>query len=103
MEAKRLRKIAAVGMVVGIALAILGQLPSLTALFIVGLTVSTIGISATSYFILLSWLYARALKKEMKEEAKPPPAILCPRCGAEIRSNLKYCPKCGKKIQAKKT
>ncbi|MFQ6068208.1 MAG: zinc-ribbon domain-containing protein [Candidatus Bathyarchaeia archaeon] len=97
----RPRKIAIVGLIVGLVFIVLGQLLLLPALFIVGYTVFIICTGIYSFLSVLRWQYARALKMEM-EEAKPPPISECPRCGTKVGKNVKFCPKCGKKIQAKK-
>lgn len=89
-------------LIIGITLIIIGQLLSFTALYITGFAVFTICTGATSFFTILKQQYAKALKTEMEEEAKPPPVNVCPRCGTKVRKNVKYCPKCGKKIKAKK-
>ena len=101
-ETNRRRKMVLAGLIVGIALIILGQLLSFTAFYITGFAVFTICTGATSFFTILKQQYAKALKTEMEEKAKPPPVNVCPRCGAKVRRNVKYCPKCGKKIKAKK-
>ena len=101
LETNRRRKMVVVGLVVGVALAILGQLVPFPALFIVGYTVFLICAGAISFFTVLKWQYTKALKEKRKEEAKLPVNV-CPRCGTKVRKNTKYCPKCGKKIHTKK-
>jgi len=101
-ETNHRRKMALIGLIIGIALIILGQLVSFTALFITGFAVLTICSGATSFFAILKQQYAKALKTKIEEEAKPPPVNVCPRCGTKAKKNVKYCPKCGKKIQTKK-
>ncbi|MFP3984582.1 MAG: zinc-ribbon domain-containing protein [Candidatus Bathyarchaeia archaeon] len=100
-EANRFRRIAVLGLTVSIPLIFLGQL-FLPVLFIIGYTVFIVCTGITSFFTVLKWQYGKALKQEREEKEKPPPAILCPRCGVEVGKTVKYCPKCGKKIQAKK-
>jgi hypothetical protein len=102
LKTHRRRKMVLAGLIIGIALTILGQLLSFTAFYITGFTIFIICTGATSFFTILKQQYAKALKTEMEEEAKPPSVNMCPRCGTKVRKNLKYCPKCGKKIKTKK-
>ena len=101
-EANRRRKIVIVGLIVGLVFIILGQLAQFPIFLIIGLTIFPICTGITSFLTILKWLYAKALKKEMEEKAKPPPVTVCPRCGTKVRKNTKYCPRCGKKTQTKK-
>jgi len=103
LETNRRRNIVITGLIVGIALAILGQLVPFPALSIIGFTIFTICTGATSFFTVLKWQYAKTMKTEMEKEAKPPPVDVCPRCGTRVRKNKEYCPKCGKKIKTKKS
>ncbi|UCE96832.1 MAG: zinc-ribbon domain-containing protein [Candidatus Bathyarchaeota archaeon] len=100
-ETSHYRKIAVAGLIIGIILIILGQLPQLPALFIIGYTLTFICTGATSFFTVLKWQHSKALEKEIEQETKPPPVTACPRCGTTAKANATYCPKCGKKFKAK--
>jgi len=100
-EADRFKRIALLGLIIGIVLIVLGLL-MFEPLFILGFTIFMICTSITSFLATLKWQYARALKMETKKKEKPPPINVCPRCGTKVEKSLKYCSKCGKKIQAKK-
>jgi len=100
-EANRIRRIALLGLIMGIVLIVLGMLV-FEPLFVIGFTIFIICTGIISFLTTLKWQNTRALKKGTDEKEKPPPISVCPRCGAKVGKNLKYCPKCGKKIQAKK-
>lgn len=101
-EAVRYRKMAIIGLIIGIVSSVVGMVLSHPPLFIVGYTVFIICTGITSFLTVQKWQYAKALKKGVEEEKKPLPSNLCPRCGAEVGKDEKYCPKCGKKIQVKR-
>jgi len=100
-EADHFKRIALLGLIVGIVLIVLG-LFMFEPLFILGLAIFMICTGITSFLATLKWQYARVLKMEANEKEKPPPINVCPRCGIKVEKSLKYCSKCGKKIQAKK-
>ena len=101
-EVRRFRKMAIIGLVIGVPLIVLGQLLSFSAFFIIGYTALVICVGITSFLTVLNWQYTKALKTEAEKETKPQPMNVCPRCGTEVEKNIKYCPKCGKKVQIKK-
>ena len=99
--ARRLRKMAFLGLAVGVALFIVGLMLS-EILFLVGYTVFMVCTGAISFLTVVKWQYTKALKSETEKKEKPPTKNLCSRCGTEVEKNEKYCPKCGKKAQTSK-
>jgi uncharacterized paraquat-inducible protein A len=100
--AKRLRKMAFLGLAVGVALFMVGLLLPFGILFLVGYTVFMVCTGASSFLTVMKWQYTKALKTETEKREKPSPKNLCSRCGTEVEKNEKYCPKCGKKAQTRK-
>lgn len=98
-QINRRRKMAMIGLVLGVALITVGQLLYFPALFVVGYTVFIICTGVASFLTAFKWLYARGSKAEIK--GVEPPVDSCPRCGAEVREGTIYCKRCGKKIRLK--
>lgn len=100
--AKRVRKMAYIGLAIGVAAFFAGLLLPFPLLFVIGYTVFMVCTSIGSFITILNWQYSKALKAQMKKREKPPAESICPRCGMEVDKNEKYCPKCGKKIPTRK-
>jgi uncharacterized paraquat-inducible protein A len=100
--AKRVRKMAYIGLAIGVAAFFTGLLLPFPLLFVIGYTVFMVCTSIGSFITILNWQYSKALKAQMKKREKPPAESICPRCGMEVDKNEKYCPKCGKKIPTRK-
>lgn len=98
-QINRRRKIAIVGLILGVALITAGQLLYFPALSIVGYTVFIICTGVVSFLTAFKWLYARGFKAEIKGVESPVDS--CPRCGAEVKEGSIYCKRCGKKIRLK--
>lgn len=101
----RLRKFALAGLIVGVALFILGQrIPFAevgVALSITGYALLLACTVITSFLTVRKWLHSRSTEAVMEEKTELP-LILCPRCGTPIEKGKKYCPKCGKMTRVKK-
>jgi len=100
--AKRVRKMAYIGLAVGVAVFLAGLLLQFPLLFIMGYTVFIICTGIGSFITILNWQYNKALKAQMEKREKPPAESICSRCGTGVDKNEKYCPKCGKKISTRK-
>lgn len=100
-EAHRIRNMGLVGVVVGTIFVGLGLLTPFSALFILGYTVLVVSLTVASCYSVMSWHYARMLRKETARPAETKPFIACPRCGKLAAKNTKYCPKCGKSIRGR--
>jgi uncharacterized paraquat-inducible protein A len=100
--AKRVRKMAFIGLAVGVAAFIVGLLLQFPLLFIMGYTVFIICTGIGSFITILNWQYNKALKAQMEKRERRPAESICPRCGTKVDKNEKYCPKCGKKTPTRK-
>ncbi|HUV97997.1 MAG TPA: zinc-ribbon domain-containing protein [Candidatus Paceibacterota bacterium] len=100
--AKRVRKMAYIGLALGVAAFLAGLLLQFPLLFIMGYTVFIVCTGIGSFITILNWQYNKALKAQMEKREKPPAESICPRCGMEVDKNERYCPKCGKKIPTRK-
>ncbi|MGB9135394.1 MAG: zinc ribbon domain-containing protein [Candidatus Bathyarchaeia archaeon] len=100
--AKRVRKMAYIGVALGVAAFLTGLLLQFSLLFLVGYTVFIVCTGIGSFVTVLNWQYNKALKAQMERSEKLPVESVCQRCGTEVDKSEKYCPKCGKKVQTKK-
>lgn len=99
---KRVRKIAYIGLVVGVVVVLLSLLLPFSLLFILGYTVFIICTGISSFTIILNWQYNKALKAQTKKTGEPLAKRTCSRCGMAVDKTEKYCSKCGKKTPTRK-
>jgi hypothetical protein len=103
--AKRVRKMAYIGLAIGVAAFFAGLLLPFPLFFVIGYTVFTVCTGIGSFITILNWQYNKELKAQMRareKRAEPPAKSICPRCGMEVDKKEKYCPKCGKKVATRK-
>jgi uncharacterized paraquat-inducible protein A len=100
--AKRVRKMAYIGLAIGVAAFFAGLLLPFPLFFVIGYTVFTVCTGIVSFITILNWQYNKELKAQLEKKEKPPAESICPRCGMEVDKNEKYCLKCGKKVPARK-